>query len=70
MSSDRILALDFDGVICASSTESSVSSILAAKKKWPTLPLIPATTSSDGTIIIQITLLLMIFILVPHLLEV
>ena len=34
--SKNVLALDFDGVICASSTESSVSSIVAAKKIWPT----------------------------------
>eukprot|EP01036_Dinobryon_divergens_P028293 gene28293-37224_t len=48
MSSDSILALDFDGVICASSTESSVSSILAAKKKWPTLPLNVTTSGSTS----------------------
>eukprot|EP00607_Mallomonas_marina_P006943 CAMPEP_0182429264 /NCGR_PEP_ID=MMETSP1167-20130531/25639_1 /TAXON_ID=2988 /ORGANISM="Mallomonas Sp, Strain CCMP3275" /LENGTH=297 /DNA_ID=CAMNT_0024612679 /DNA_START=139 /DNA_END=1029 /DNA_ORIENTATION=- len=33
----RILALDFDGVVCASSGESSVSAIMAAKKFWPSL---------------------------------
>lgn len=32
--SPSILALDFDGVICASSGESSVSSIVAAKSFW------------------------------------
>ena len=32
---NHILALDFDGVICASSEESSYSSILAAKIAWP-----------------------------------
>ena len=32
---NHILALDFDGVICASSEESSYSSILAAKTAWP-----------------------------------
>ena len=48
MSSDRILALDFDGVICASSTESSVSSILAAKNKWPALPLNVTTSGSPS----------------------
>lgn len=31
----RILALDFDGVICASSGESSYSSIIAARTEWP-----------------------------------
>ena len=31
----NIIALDFDGVICASSGESSFSSIVAAKKYWP-----------------------------------
>lgn len=31
----NIVALDFDGVICASSGESSYSSIIAAKRKWP-----------------------------------
>lgn len=30
-----ILALDFDGVVCASSVESSFSSIVAAEKFWP-----------------------------------
>ena len=32
----NVLALDFDGVVCASSPESSFSSIIAAKKVWPT----------------------------------
>jgi len=31
----EILALDFDGVLCASSIESSFSSIIAAQKFWP-----------------------------------
>lgn len=31
----NILALDFDGVVCASSVESSFSSIIAAEKFWP-----------------------------------
>lgn len=30
-----IIALDFDGVICASASESSVSAIAAAKQLWP-----------------------------------
>jgi hypothetical protein len=30
----RILALDFDGVVCASSEESSYSAIIAAKQAW------------------------------------
>lgn len=34
-SSDDLLALDFDGVICASSGESSYSAVLAAKNLWP-----------------------------------
>ncbi len=33
--SKQLLALDFDGVICASSEESSFSSIIAAKSVWP-----------------------------------
>ncbi|KAJ1433653.1 hypothetical protein B484DRAFT_326659 [Ochromonadaceae sp. CCMP2298] len=35
------LALDFDGVVCASSGESSVSSIIAANKEWPDFCNIP-----------------------------
>ena len=35
MSRRNILALDFDGVVCASSVESSFSSILAAQNFWP-----------------------------------
>ena len=31
----QLLALDFDGVICASSLESSVSAITASKALWP-----------------------------------
>lgn len=31
----NILALDFDGVVCASSVESSFSSIVAAESFWP-----------------------------------
>lgn len=31
----NVLALDFDGVVCASSVESSFSSIIAAEKFWP-----------------------------------
>lgn len=31
----NVLALDFDGVVCASSVESSFSSIVAAEKLWP-----------------------------------
>lgn len=31
----NVLALDFDGVVCASSVESSFSSIVAAEKFWP-----------------------------------
>ena len=31
----NILALDFDGVVCASSVESSFSSIIAAENFWP-----------------------------------
>lgn len=30
-----MLALDFDGVICASSAESSFSSLVASKQTWP-----------------------------------
>lgn len=32
---DEILCLDFDGVMCASSTESSVTAIIAAERYWP-----------------------------------
>ena len=32
--STKILALDFDGVVCASSPESSYSSIIAARSHW------------------------------------
>jgi hypothetical protein len=32
---NEILCLDFDGVICASSTESSVTAIIAAERYWP-----------------------------------
>ena len=35
MSTKSILALDFDGVVCASSSESSFSSIVAAQRFWP-----------------------------------
>lgn len=35
MKTTDILALDFDGVVCASSPESSYSSIVAAKQVWP-----------------------------------
>lgn len=35
MKTTNILALDFDGVICASSPESSHSAIVAAKEVWP-----------------------------------
>lgn len=31
----KVLALDFDGVLCASSPESSYSAIIAAKSHWP-----------------------------------
>ena len=31
----NVLALDYDGVVCASSVESSFSSIIAAEKFWP-----------------------------------
>ena len=34
-SAKSILALDFDGVVCASSSESSFSSIVAAQRFWP-----------------------------------
>lgn len=33
----NLLALDFDGVVCASSSESSFSSIVAAQRFWPTV---------------------------------
>lgn len=33
----RTLVLDFDGVVCASSKESSTSAILAVKEFWPHL---------------------------------
>ena len=36
-SKNIILALDFDGVVCASSSESSFSSIVAAQRFWPTV---------------------------------
>lgn len=35
--SPNILALDFDGVVCASSDESSISSIYASNNEWPSL---------------------------------
>jgi len=33
--SNELLVLDFDGVMCASSTESSVTAIIAAERYWP-----------------------------------
>lgn len=39
--SHNILALDFDGVVCASSDESSTSSIYASNNEWPLLCYIP-----------------------------
>jgi hypothetical protein len=35
MSSSDILALDFDGVICASADESSSTAVMTAKRLWP-----------------------------------
>lgn len=35
VNSKKVLALDFDGVLCASSPESSYSAIIAAKSHWP-----------------------------------
>lgn len=47
-----ILALDFDGVICASSTESSFSSILAARGIWPNSA--PAMDTSEFELVKKI----------------
>jgi hypothetical protein len=35
----RILALDFDGVVCASDGESSRSAVIAAQRRWPNCPI-------------------------------
>lgn len=35
----RVLALDFDGVVCASDAESSVSAVKAASLRWPDMRL-------------------------------
>lgn len=43
--SHNILALDFDGVVCASSDESSTSSIYASNNEWPLLCYIPKNTT-------------------------
>lgn len=45
----EILALDFDGVICASSIESSFSSIIAAQKFWPSICKVVSYDSSKGS---------------------
>lgn len=39
--SPNVLALDFDGVVCASSDESSISSIYASNNEWPSLCFVP-----------------------------
>jgi hypothetical protein len=39
--SHNVLALDFDGVVCASSDESSTSSIYASNNEWPSICYIP-----------------------------
>ena len=41
-----VYALDFDGVICDSAGESSITALLAAKAKWPHLDLPSSPTAS------------------------
>ena len=47
-SKQEVLALDFDGVLCASSTESSVSALIAAEKHWPAVVSFRRGSSAGG----------------------
>lgn len=45
---NELLVLDFDGVMCASSTESSVTAILAAERYWPDDIVVKRMNSSNN----------------------
>jgi hypothetical protein len=47
LSMSDLLALDFDGVLCASSGESSYSSIIAARNFWPRVCTIADVSSRE-----------------------